>query len=302
MDRKTMQTAIIVAVLVLAFLAAFRDRGRQPPPAVDGQDEASVHLTLGNPSDATDDPGDADNYLMRTPYFALAYNNANGTANWVSWCLRASDLGDAPRVEFHPDSDLPTSFKHVTPRDYPGTGFDRGHLCPRSDRTNTPEAAKSTFAMTNIVPQAPSLNQKAWADFEDYCRDLVRKRHQTLYIIAGPQGRGGTGTNGAADTIARGKVTVPATCWKVVLVVDGGEGGWADVARVEPDTRVIAVVMPNEESVGHGWTKFRTSVLEVEQLTGYRFFTRVPADIIGPLKDKVDDGRVPAARPRRGGD
>jgi endonuclease G len=304
MDRRTSQallTATVVAAFFLAFLLLTGDWGPRPPAGPEAPAEPSVHLALGNPSGATDDPADADNFLMRKPYYALSYNNAKGTPNWVSWCLRESDLGDAPRGQFYPDPDLPASFKHVTPRDYTGSGFDRGHMCPRSDRTSTPEAANATFAMTNIVPQAPALNQKVWADFEDYCRDLVRKRHQTLYIVAGPQGRGGTGTNGAAETIARGKVTVPANCWKVVLALEGGEGGPADVGRVGPDTRVIGVTMPNEESAGHGWVRHRTSVADIEQLTGYRFFDRVPAEVIGPLKAKVDDGRVPASRPRRPG-
>jgi endonuclease G len=312
MDRQFSQallTAVVVAALVLAFLLWTSDHGRPPAPAPpdgragvpDGPSEPSVHLALGNPSGATDDPADADNYLLRKPYYALSYNNAKGTPNWVSWCVREGDLGDAGRGQFYPDPDLPAAFKRVTPRDYTGSGFDRGHMCPHSDRTGTAEASAATFAMTNIVPQAPALNQKAWADFEDYCRGLVRRRRQTLYIVAGPQGRGGTGTNGPAETIARGKVTVPAQCWKVVLALDEGEGGAADIARVGPDTRVICVMMPNEESVEHGWAKHRVSVSHIERLTGYCFFDRVPAEVLGPLKAKVDDGRVPAGRPRRSG-
>jgi endonuclease G len=318
MDRRTSQTlliAMLVAALVLAYLIWTSDRGAPPPnggpvaqapervpPGPAAAAEPSVHPTMGNPSGATDDPADADNYLMRKPYYALAYNNTNGTPNWVSWCLREPDLDSAPRGQFHPDPDLPPTFKHVTPRDYTGSGFDRGHLCPHSDRSGSPEASNSTFAMTNIVPQAPSVNQKAWADFENHCRDLVRRHDLTLYIAAGPQGTGGIGTNGPAEAIARGKVTVPAKCWKVVLAIEGGEGSPADIAKVGPGTRAIAVIMPNEESVGHGWAKYRTSVAEVEALTGYTFFSNVPADIIGPLKAKVDDGRVPAGRPRRSGD
>jgi len=65
---------------------------------------------------------------------------------------------------------------------------------------------------------------------------------------------------------------VPAKCWKVVAVVDGGEGGPADAAKIGPRTRLIGVVMPNDQSVGHGWAKFRVSVRDVETLTGYQFF------------------------------
>ncbi|HEX4588468.1 MAG TPA: DNA/RNA non-specific endonuclease [Gemmataceae bacterium] len=304
MDRRLSQTltaAVLVAAAVLIVLILIQNPGfqRQQPLTDSAPAEASVHLTLGNPSGATDNPDDADNFLMRKPYYALSYNNAKGTPNWVSWQVQVSDLGDAPRPQFYPDPDLPRSFKHVTPRDYAGSGFDRGHMCPHSDRGATPEASTATFAMTNIVPQAPNENQRAWADFEDYCRGLVRKRHAVLYIVSGPQGRGGEGTRGPADTIADGKVTVPARCWKVVVVVDDGAGGPDDVSRIGPRTRVIAINMPNDQSVGHGWAKYRTNVREIEELTGYTFFGRVPADIADGLKAKADTEHVPPSRPRR---
>ena len=185
MDRKNVRTAIAIAavvlVLILIAIRSAKERGQEPPNPDSGDGpsaESSVHLAMGNPSGAA---GDSDNFLMRKPYFALSFRSESGTPNWVSWCLRESDLGSAPRTEFYPDADLPSGFRRVIPRDYTGGGFDRGHMCPRSDRACTPEAAASTFVMTNIVPQSPHLNQRAWNDFEDYCRGLVRgkPRHST---------------------------------------------------------------------------------------------------------------------------
>src|ERR1043165_2661986 len=54
----------------------------------------SVHMLLGNPSDATVDPGNPDNFLMIKDQYCLSYNNTNGGPNWVSWHLTASDIGD----------------------------------------------------------------------------------------------------------------------------------------------------------------------------------------------------------------
>ena len=124
---------------------------------------------------------------------------------------------------------------------------------------------------------------------------LVHAEKQTLYIISGPQGRGGEGSNGHAETLEGGRITVPAKCWKVILVIDGGNGTAEDIAKVTPRTRAIAVVMPNDQSVGNGWAKYRTSVQEVEKLTGYTFFNRVPADVMGTIKRKVDNEHIPAA-------
>jgi len=156
--------------------------------------------------------------------------------------------------------------------------------------------------MTNMIPQSPHLNQKGWNDFEEYCRGMVRGGKQALYIVAGPQGTGGEGMNGRAESLANGKINVPAKCWKVALAVENGTGGADDVPRVGASSQVIAVVMPNDQSVGHGWAKYRTSVAEVEALTGYTFFDRLPKAIIDPLKQKVDDERIPASRPTRTAD
>ncbi len=170
------------------------------------------NLALGNPNRAREDPADRDNYLLARKFFALAYNDSKGTANWVSWRLVKEDLGDAPRVPFYPDLGLPRGFHQVLPRHYTGSGFDRGHLCPHGDRASSNEASSATFAMSNMIPQAPNVNQGAWADFEDYCRHLVAKEDHRLYVVAGPAGRGGVGKEGRRETIASGRVTVPASC------------------------------------------------------------------------------------------
>ncbi len=134
-----------------------------------GQDDYP-HLRMGNPSKATDNPSDKDNFLMKKPQFALSYCNDRGTPNWVSWLLRKDDLGTAPRRPFHPDMSLPRGFRRITPRDYIDGGFDRGHMCPHSDRADTVENSNATFVMTNMIPQAGEVNQKPWNDLEIYCR------------------------------------------------------------------------------------------------------------------------------------
>lgn len=272
------------------------------PPATSSGD---VNLLLGNPSGATPDPANRANYLEIKPYYALSYNEPAGIPNWVSWRVVRTDLGDAPRKqEFDPDDQLPPGFRRVVHRDYSGSGFDRGHLCPNADRDATQASGWSTFVMTNIIPQAPNVNQKAWANLETYCRDLVRRNGQHLYVVAGPAGRGGRGSDGVLkQTIANGKVAVPAECWKVVLAVPES-GGSDDLAKVTASTRVIAVVMPNDnETVGEDWARFRTTPAEIERRTGYRFFDRLPPDVAEALRQKVDTASVatPESRQRRQG-
>jgi endonuclease G len=328
-NRSSGQLIVAIGLIVILIgLAIWWNSSNNPPPpqgptstqpeGKPSQADRSIHLTMGNPSGATDDPEKPDNFLMRKPYYALSYNNAKGTPNWVSWCLKADDLGHVERdarfqtggaLSFRPDPELmelhkkSSAWQVVRPRDYDGSGFDRGHMCPFADRSGGEEEAGSTFLMSNMIPQSPHCNQKAWADLEDYCRGLVRKHHQTLYIVSGPVGVGGEGSKGREEVIGHGeKVTVPANCWKVILALEGGKGDAGDADRVTRDTRAIAVVMPNDQSVEHGWGKFRTSVKDVEKRTGYHFFDRVPSAVIGPLKEHVDDGPTSAEHRRKSED
>src|SRR5207248_2997879 len=131
---------------------------------------------------------------------------------------------------------------------------DRGHMCPAKDRSATQEACDATFHMTNVVPQSPAANQKGWERLESYCRDLTKSGHE-LHIVCGPHGVGGTGKNGYREEIGKDrlKVTVPAKLWKVILVLPH-EG-----AEPRRNTRVIAVVMPNDQTVDFDWPKYRVS-------------------------------------------
>jgi endonuclease G, mitochondrial len=252
-----------------------------------------AHLMLGNPSGATEDIAHADNYLMAKPYFALSYNNSKGAPNWVSWHLTHEELGTARRLPFYPDPGLPAGFNRVVPQDYTNAGFDRGHMCPHSDRDRTEAMSHATFVMTNIIPQTAAVNQRAWRQLEMYCRMLVEHEGKELYIVCGPAGHGGRGKNGFKTSLARGRVTVPGECWKVILVLDEADGD--DAVRIDQDTRMIAVVMPNDGTVGEDWTEYRTSVRDVEELTGYKFFDRIDEQILGPLKDVVDNEEVELA-------
>jgi len=245
-------------------------------------------LVLGNPSNAGTDP---DNYLLEKPQYAVSYNCSRGTANWVSWHLGKAWKGPVTRADdFRPDPALPAGCYRVVTGDYTNSGFDRGHLCPSDDRDATADDNSATFLMTNIIPQAPDLNRQTWRLLEEYCRKLVADGNE-LYIIAGVYGKGGSNSSGLRNTIADGKVTVPARCWKIALVVPEGGG---DAKRIDAATRVIAVDIPNRQSADNGnkhWYDYLVSVDALEAATGYDFFSELPKSLQQTLESKVDKGR-----------
>ncbi len=243
------------------------------------------NMALGNPSNAVASPSARNNYLLARPQYTLSYNHEKGIANWISWHLGPAWRGDAPRCNcFFSDPAIPTGLFRATTSDYSGSGFDRGHLCPSEDRDASTQDNAATFLMSNIAPQAPRLNQHPWARLEEFCRGQAG-RGKELYIIAGSYGVGGVGSKGPARSIAKGRITVPARFWKIIVVLPDGKN---DLQRINTQTMVIAVDMPNDQSAGdQSWGQFLTSVSAIEQATGYRFFSRLPEKVSKALKAKV---------------
>jgi len=270
--------------LLLLLATACAKTEEATPAATAGRDN---NLALGNPSGAVTSTSSPTNYLLVKDQYTLSYNRDQGKPNWVSWHLSSAWLGNATRQDdFRADQDLPSGWYQVKATDYVGYGFDRGHNCPSADRTGSVADNSTTFLMSNMMPQAPNNNQQTWANLESYCRTLVNAGNE-LYIICGSYGRGGTGSNGQASTIAGGRVTVPSNCWKVVVVLPVGSD---DVSRISSSTRVIAVNTPNNNALSSSWGGYRTSVDAIEAATGLDLLSAVGASVQAQLEAKTDTG------------
>jgi endonuclease G len=244
------------------------------------------HLALGNPSDADKSE---NNYLMVKPQYNLSYNRSRGTANWVAWHLSMAWKGNVSRAEnFRSDDSLPENWYQVKTSDYVGSGFDRGHLCPSADRDGSVADNEATYLMTNIVPQSPNSNRDTWVALETYCRKLAEAGNE-LYIVAGVLGQGGSGSNGGTTKTLDGKVAVPESLWKVIVILPIGEN---DIDRIDSDTRVIAIRIPNRQSIKSDWGVYRLSIDELEDLTGYDFLSNLPNSLQRQLESQVDKGAM----------
>ena len=257
------------------------------PPVAPPTSATDSTLVMGNPSNATTNIADFSNFLLKEGYYSVSYNRDRGIPNWVSWHTVSTDYGSVPRQDnFRANTALPADWYKVDNLSYSSSGFDRGHMCPSADRTSSIAANSSTFLMTNIVPQAPHNNQITWAGLEDYCRTLVQGGNE-LYIISGAYGEGGTTTSGGlATSIDNSRVVVPANVWKVVVVLSNGSN---DLSRVNSSTRVISVVMPNNDNVNSDWKTYRTSVDFIEQETGYDILSKVSTSIQNSIEARIDN-------------
>lgn len=247
------------------------------------------HIAFGNPSLAVTDISFPDNYLLIKPQFDLAYDNSKGSAAWVAWHLDINDVGSTPRCDcFATDVQLPSSFFRANSSNYTGTGFDRGHQVPSSHRNNNITNNAVTFLMSNIMPQAPNLNQITWNNLEQYCVTLINNGYE-LYTYSGGYGSGGTGSNGGITyTISGGSINVPSHFWKIVIALPVGNN---DVNRVTNSTRIIAVDMPNTQTVNaNAWGTYRTSIDAIESATGFDFLSMLPTTLQSTVEALVDNG------------
>lgn len=260
-----------LAILILLAFTASCGFVRQPSSQTVINDtgevptELSRFLPYGNPSGATLDPENRDNYLLIRETHISSYNNSRGTINWTAWFTTANDLGEnRERPRFEADRTLPNGFRRVQYYDYSGSGYDRGHIVPSADRLADERLNEQTFLMTNIVPQTKDLNQFPWQKLESYSRSLAR-RGDTIYTIAGVYGE---------KEVLRGKVVVPTNCWKVIVVLTRGR---TDITK---STRLIAVDMPNIDGIENvEWQRYQTTVREIESRIGLNLFSQLPTEI-----------------------
>jgi DNA/RNA endonuclease G (NUC1) len=277
--RPFVQIATPIACLALTSVALLFP-GRTPVAQAD-QSNPTLQMALGNPDNATAQASNTTHYLMKRSQFALSYNDTLRYPNWVAWHLSKTDIGSVERGQFQPDSSLPSNFKRITPSDYTRSGYDRGHNCPSKDRSSTRSDNDAVFYMTNMTPQAHGMNAGPWEGLESYSRDLVKQGNE-LFIYCGHGFSAKT-----HKTIGRAGIAVPDYGWKVVVVVPNGAGD--PLRRINATTRVIAVRMPNINTISRkDWREYRTSVDEIEQATGLKFFTALPAATAASLKNRVD--------------
>jgi endonuclease G len=237
----------------------------------------SIHTSLGAPKDKDT----SDDYVIVRNQYVIDYNPKKGCPNWVSWELNSSWYGDAERYSgnFITDNTLPAYMYQVKHSDYTNSGYDRGHMVRSEERTDNDEDNRQTFMMTNIMPQTPDLNQGVWLKFEYFCEDLCKKQNKELFVVAG-----GIFHEPYKTLKDEGKVAIPDSCFKIVVVLEKGQ----TLANITKSTPIYAVVMPNISGVRKDdYAKYFTSVDRIESSVGYDFLSLIPDDIENYLEAKV---------------
>jgi endonuclease G len=108
--------------------------------------------------------------VLSRPHYVSQYDNRAKNPLWVYG--RLDKTGGEVRVNsFHEDKDIRECFRALN-SDYTDSGYDRGHCEPAGDHARDAEDMKSSFLLSNMVPQVPHFNRGIWSRLEAEVREM----------------------------------------------------------------------------------------------------------------------------------
>ena len=212
-------------------------------------------------------PSSTTGAIVEHSYYSLSYNEPFEQAEWVAYLLNKSQLTSDQRKRPFFIEDPKVKSKSADWRNYKGSGYDRGHLCPAGDRRFSEQAYNETFYTSNISPQDRQFNAGIWNRLEQQVR-VWAKRHDELFIVTG-----GVLEEGL-DEIGEEDVDVPRYYYKIIA------------RGTQSNPEILAFLFLGKEST-KSLRQFTVSVDEIEKRTGIDFFENLPDEVEAKLESSV---------------
>ena len=262
-----MKKLLVLLALVSTQVFAWDQRAPNPVQA------CSVHSPYGfAQTQRTAQPICREAYLV-------AYDAPVKIPVYVAYTLLPQNaLGCFPRTNaFVADQSLGGT--GARPDDYAGTGYDKGHAAPDGDLSWSQQVEYESFLMTNMYPQAGSLNRGIWKLLETSVRGWAVQTNQSYTIFVGA-------FYGAGDKTIGNGVIVPHGYYKIVVNNNTKQvAGWAF-----PHTAPY----PN---LGNDLRMFRKPIAQIEQEAGVKYALPPGAVEIQPGQEwPVDFGALTNAK------
>ncbi|MDO4790749.1 MAG: DNA/RNA non-specific endonuclease [Porphyromonas sp.] len=208
-------------------------------------------------------------------------------AYWVAYPLHGFYLGSYKRLNnFIYDPAIPHEYQaYLEKKGYQskdGISYDRGHQLPSGDRTAGRKLNDATFYSTNMTPQASTLNQQIWQRLEAKVRSwqaaLVSNGagKDTLYVVTGAGMEEGKPVHMAQDNNG---VDCPAPHYYYKVLAKMDRHG---------DFHTIGFILENTASIAGGdYMKYKCTVKEVEEKTGFKFFPFLKDEVKGKIEEHL---------------
>jgi endonuclease G len=220
--------------------------------------------------------------VIRNEAFMVGYSEILGNPLWVKYQVlpKPDKTQNLPRPErFTQDWRSFRCWLHfpcVNHDDYTRTGYDRGHMAPNHViATRYGQAAQhETFLMTNITPQLPNLNRRAWQRLESIAANHFSDNLGHFWVVTGPI------FDDKPNFLPGYKmIAIPKAFYKIFIRE-------ADVAGEPP--KVLAFIMPQELAGNEDLGDFLTSVRDIEQQTGLNFFHKLDDGVEAYIETLID--------------
>lgn len=211
-------------------------------------------------------PSPADIVPVNRGEFIIGWSPSLRHPVWCAYHVTQDALHEAgKRPGFSTDKSVA---RCPRPDDYDHSGYDRGHMAPNYAIATRygEDAQRKTFLISNIAPQAPSLNRGVWRDLEHRIADLWTARYGEIWVVVGciPSSCG--------ETLSGTDIDVPERFYQVVTAQEG------------LDIRAFAVVFDQFPSWNEWTARNLVSIDELERLTGLDFLPELPDFIQAPLE------------------
>ncbi len=220
------------------------------------------------PIDSSFLPESTTGELITHNYFILSYSEPHEQAEWVAYPLKKSHLTQDDRKRPYFIEDPKVKSKSADWRNYRGSGYDRGHLCPAGDRRFSEQAYNETFYTSNISPQKRDFNAGVWNRLEQQVRQWCKKYGDLTIITGGVLER-------RLDEIGEEDVDVPEKFYKIVFRKNG------DLVHL------LAFLIPHMESQA-SLEHFLISVDTLEKETGINFFEQQSEEWQKGVEQKIN--------------
>ncbi len=249
----------------------------------------ATHLPFGIPVTA----GATNEELLHNQHYIINYDKDLKVPTWVAYRLRDSDVVPADRLNcFRTDIRLPDPADSPACEDYKDSGFDRGHLVPRSDMNRSEAAMINTFMFTNMAPQiGTGFNRDFWRHLESRVKKWAKDRRE-IYVITGSIfDRDNNGARDADDdpikevTEPGSEVAVPSHFFKIVMT-DLPNESVDSIAIILPHQvftfATNALALKDQELENH-----IVSIRDVEDVTGINFNPGIPAPVSNVIETSL---------------
>lgn len=222
-------------------------------------------------------------------FFNICYHADWRIPRWVAYHVTAGDLDS--EVAFTPPYQEDRAIEPAALRskrgDYAGTGYRLGQMAPGDTFDRSVIALATTFLLSNMAPQTPSLNGGLWRRLEEWVRNIARA-HRGVWVVTGNlfalERRGDTAgarefteidpvdqiRNDKRHWIGDGRVAVPTHGFKAILV-----------ARDSQEFAAYGFIMPNQRRRLPGKVgDYLVPIDTIESLIGL--------DLFGALDDRLE--------------